>query len=225
MTIQNFDDFTTALLEAGFSMGGGNSEGVYSVSGQYDACIVYHTGNPETDPWEWRMRVMEERDDIAYAKLFFRKSGWITKEWYPCFLAARRGGRTFDEEYRSGAISYEAKRIYECVRVNEVLPVHLIKQLAGFGREDKSRFDRALIDLQMKMYLTMCGRQQKTSLAGKDYGWFSTTFTTTENFFGGSVFTQAAQITEQEAVERITARIFRLNPDAQPKKIEKFIRG
>ena len=31
--------------------------------------------DPETDPWEWRIRVLDERDDIAYAKLFYKKSG------------------------------------------------------------------------------------------------------------------------------------------------------
>ena len=30
MSIQNYDDFIAALLKAGFSMGGGNSEGIYA---------------------------------------------------------------------------------------------------------------------------------------------------------------------------------------------------
>ena len=31
MIIKNYNDFVSALLEAGFSMGGGNSEGVFSI--------------------------------------------------------------------------------------------------------------------------------------------------------------------------------------------------
>ena len=61
------------------------------------------------------MRVLDERGDIAYAKLFFKKSGYIIKEWYPYFLAARRGGNTFDEAYKDGTISHLAKRIYDVV--------------------------------------------------------------------------------------------------------------
>lgn len=30
----------------------------------YDTPVRWHTGDPETDPWEWRIRVLDERDDI-----------------------------------------------------------------------------------------------------------------------------------------------------------------
>lgn len=80
--IKNFEDFCNELLHSGFSLGGGNAKGVYAVI-DYDWQTVlpddnpvrWHTGNPETDPWEWRMRVLEERSDIAYSKLFFNASG------------------------------------------------------------------------------------------------------------------------------------------------------
>ena len=45
------------------------------------------------------MRVLDERNDIADTTLFFKKSGFITKEWYPYFLSAERffGGAVFEE--------------------------------------------------------------------------------------------------------------------------------
>jgi hypothetical protein len=230
--IRNYNDFVTTLLEAGFSLGGGNNEGIYSIISwdwnqppPYDTPVRWHTGDKETDPWEWRMRVLEERRDIAYAKLFFKKSGYITKEWYPYFLAVRRGGRSFDQAYGNGANSHEAKRIYDAIREHGTLPLHAIKENAGFAREDKSAFDRALVELQMKLYITMCGRQQKTSQKGEEYGWSSTVFTLTEEFFGEGGFQAAAIISEQEAVEKITTQVLRLNPQAEQKKILKFIRG
>ncbi|MCA5960928.1 hypothetical protein LC724_11655 [Blautia sp. RD014234] len=93
--IRSYEDFTEVLLEAGFSMGGGSSEGIYSIINwewdkepPYETPVRWHTGDRETDPWEWRMRVLDERDDIAYAKCFFKKSGYITRQWYPCFSPA-----------------------------------------------------------------------------------------------------------------------------------------
>jgi len=205
--IQNFNDFVTSLLDAGFSMGGGNSEGVFAVvswswneAPPYDTPVRWHTGNPETDPWEWRIRVLEERDDIAYAKLFFKKSGYITKEWYPYFLAVRRGGRTFFDEYEDGKMSHFAKRIYDVIVEYETVPLHAIKQIGGFSKEDSSRFDSALIELQMKMYVTMCGKQQKISKKGEEYGWSSTVFCTAERFFGNDIFETAEKINEQAAM-------------------------
>ena len=231
--IKNYDDFVRELLMAGFSLaGGGNDEGVFELikhgwnEDPKDSPLRWHTGNPETNPWEWRMRVLDERDDIAYAKVFFKKTGYITKEWYPYFLAARRGEyAVFDDEYYDGKVSHFAKRIYDVVSQNESLPVHIIKQLAGFTREEKSAFDRALTELQMKMYITMCGCQQKNTQMGIEYGWSSTVFCTTEKFFGNDVFEQAAKIDEDEAAEKITERVFLLNPSAQEKKIIQFIKG
>ena len=229
--IRNYNDFIAALLKAGFSGAiGGKDDGVFGLfrygwGAEEETGIHWHTGDPDTDPWQWRMRVLSERNDIAYSKVFFKKAGYITKEWYPYFLAARRGGKTFEEEYYNGNISRFAKRIYDAVSENERLPVDEIKRIAGFSREDKSKFDNALTELQMKMYLTMCGLQQKISLKGEEYGWSSMVFCTTELFWGEDIFDKAANIGDGEAVEAITERIYKLNPSAIEKKIEKFIKG
>lgn len=230
--IYNYHDFIEELLQAGFSMGGGNAEGIYAVvpwnwneKPAYDTPVRWHTEDLDTDPWEWRMRVLNERNDIAYAKLFFRKSGYITKEFYPYFLAVRRGEKTLDEEYEKGMISHYAKKIYRIILEHGTLPLHAIKQIGGFSKEDKSKFDRAMTELQMKMYLTMCGKQQKLSQKGEEYGWSSTVFCTVEDFFGKETVELAAKIEKQEAAARITEQIYLLNPEAQEKKILKFIEG
>ena len=231
MPLNNYDDFVRILLKAGFSVGSGNADGIYAavpfnwLNEPQDSQVRWHTGNPDTDPWEWRIRVLKERDDIAYSKVFFRKSGYITKEWYPYFLAVRRSGKVFAEEYRSGAISHFAKRIYEVVNETGKVPFHEIKQLGGFLREDKSRFESALVELQMKLYITICGIRQKTSQNGEGYGWPATVFCITENFWGCEVFDRASSIKPKEAEEAIAERILELNPDADRKKMLRFMRG
>lgn len=212
-------------------MGGGNSEGIFSIIlwswnevPPYETPVTWHTGDPETDPWEWRMRVLDERNDIAYGKVFVKKSGYITKEWAPMFIAARRGNRSFEEEYENGVISHYAKRIYEVIEEYGTLPLHAIKQLAGFDKNEKSQFDRALVELQMKMFLTMCGRQQKISKKGEEYGWSSTVFCTTRDFWGEEVFNQAAKMDREQAISKITEQILILNPEAEHKKIMRFIK-
>lgn len=232
MEIHNYKEFTDALLEVGFCMGGGNSSGIFSLTPwdynqlpPYETPVRWHTGDAETDPWEWRMRVLDERNDIAYAKLFFKKSGYITKEWYPYFLKIRRNGISFEEKYGEGTASHDAKRIYEVLEKHDALPVHILKQLAGYSGEDKAKFDRGLVELQTGMFITMCGRQQKRSMRGEEYGWASTVFCTTEHFFGDDVFEAADRIRETEAVEKITAQVYKLNPAAEHKKIIKFMRG
>jgi len=229
--ITDYNSFVDTLLNAGFSMGGGNSEGIYSIinwgwneAPPYETPIAWHTGNPDIDPWEWRMRVVEERDDIAYGKLFFKKSGFITREWYPYFLAARRNS-SFKDVYASGTISHDAKRVYDIVAQNDATPSHVIKQAAGYSKESKAAFERALVELQMKMFITVCGRQIKITKAGTEDPMPASMFCTTEEFWGSDVFKQAEQISTTDAIDRITAQVLKLNPDAQTKKIMKLIKG
>jgi hypothetical protein len=229
MELGNFRDFVKILLTSGFSIGGGNDEGIYAIV-DYDwlnvppeTPIVWHTGDPETDPWEWRIRVLNERDDIAYSKCFFKKAGYITQEFYPYFLALRRGGRNFDDAYGDGLISSHAKRIYNTVREYGKLPLHEIKALGGFGRDEKSRFDSALTELQMRLYLTVCGTHRKTNRYGEEYGWNITLLCTTERFWENTdVFDRAAKLGEAEAYAAIRERVLKLRADAEEKKIRKF---
>ena len=143
----------------------------------------------------------------------------------PYFLAARRGGETLEDAWQDGRISRPAKLIYDTVGDHGALPLHAIKGLAGFGREEKSQFDQALVQMQMGMYLTLCGRQQKISPKGGAYGWSSTVFCTTELFWGQDVFDSASKLDREEAIRAITQRVYQLNPAASLKKIQKFIAG
>lgn len=230
--MQNYDDFLKSLSAAGFSMGGGNSEGIYSLvcwdwneTPPYPTPVAWHTGDRETDPWEWRMRVLDEGKEIAYGKFFFKKSGYITKEWFPFFLACRRGGKTALQAYEASTLSKTAKIIYDLIEEYETLPLHGIKALGSFGKEQKSAFGRALVELQMSLYITMCGKQQKLSQKGEFYGWASTMFCKTETFWDESVFNRVKSITAKEAEEKIKAQVLKLNPNGIEKKIKKFIYG
>lgn len=231
-TIRCYEDFVDTLIEVGFSMSGGSNEGIFSVipwswneTPPYDTPVAWHTGDHETDPWEWRIRVLDERTDIAYSKVFFRKGGFITREWAPYFLAIRRENRTLQEAYEDGLISYLAKQIYTIIAQNEPLPLHAVKKLMGIKKEDVSKFDRAVIELQMRLYITMCGTQQRVSGKGELYGWSATVFCTTETFWGEDVFAKAEQIAKADALKTVRAQILKVNPDADEKKMLRFMEG
>lgn len=223
--IHNFSDFINGLERAGFCMGAENGEGIFTLCDYFGPEIAWHVEKPDIDPWEWRMRVLHERDDIAYGKFFFKKSGYIMKEWYPYFYAVRRGTRQLSEEYEKGLVSRFAKQIYDLIEEHKELPLHLIKQYVGFGKEDKSRFDRALVELQTGCYITMCGQARKQSGKGEEYGWSATVFCLADEFFDRSVIEKARQLSYEEAYLAIEARIKQLNPQADEKKIKRFITG
>ena len=228
--VRDFDDFCKELLACGFSMGGGNSKGIYAIvpydwktQGAIETPVKWHTGDADTDPWEWRMRVLEERDDISYGKVFFKTSGFITKEWYPYFYAVRRKGESFAEAYENGTISNMAKRIYEIVSEDE-MAVHEIKRAGCFLREDNASFERAITELQTRMFITISGSAQKINRNGETYGWSSMVFTTAEKFWERRGLL-LQDLDPDESFEKIREQILCLNPEAKQRKIEKFVRG
>lgn len=223
--ICNFQDFTEALRQAGMSIGGENGENVFTLCDYFGSGVAWHTEDMDTDPWEWRMRVLGECSDIAYGKFFFKKSGYITKEWFPYFYAVRRKGLMLDEEYAEGSVSRTAVRIYKLIEEYKELPLHLMKQYGGFTKEDKTGFDRAITELQMKFYITMCGRAAKVSGKGTQFGWSSTVFCRTEDFFGPEVIKFADSLDREEAYRQIEEKIYELNPGAKPSRVRKFILG
>lgn len=228
--IRIFEDFCQELNSCGFSMGGGNAKEIFALidfdwqtQDALDTPVRWHCGDLEVDPWEWRMRVLEERDDIAYAKVFFKTSGFITKEWYPFFYTIRRQGETLQDAYEDDKISRTAKRIYDIVSEGHVA-LHEIKTLGHFHKEDKGSFDRALIELQMGMYITMTGRRQKRNRFGTEYGWNSTVFTTVENYWSERRYS-IPELDATECYEKIRQQILRLKPAAEQRTIRKFITG
>lgn len=225
MLINNYNDFVSELLRCGFTIAGPNDEGVFSLSTQFSNNICWHTELPDTDPWEWRMRILNERTDIAYSKLFFNKSGYITKEWYPYFLAVRRQNKTLKEDYFDGNISSSAKKIYGIIESQGALPAHILKKMYGINKENKSSFERGLLELMKKLYITICGNSQKLAKNGNIYGWSSTVYCRSEEFFQNNVFETAAKLKSDEAYDIIEKRILMLNPHADHKKITKFIMG
>lgn len=224
-TIHGFSDFCRELRKSGFAVGGGNAEGIFTLCDYFGENIIGHTENPETDPWEWRIRALRECGDLAYGKLFFRKGGWITKEWYPSFLAVRREGITFQELYEEGRVSNLEKRIYQAAEEGGQVSLHDLKIRVGCAKSEASKFETALTGLQMKMLLTICGETSKLSRAGLPFGWPVTTFCTVERFFGAEVFEESKNIAKDDAAAAIEARIRELNPGADAKAIRKFIFG
>ena len=222
--INNYYDFVKTIKVLGFAPMD-NKNGIYSIQSFFTDNIKWWTGDKDVDPWCFRHRVLNEKEDIAYAKLFSKKTGYIHKAWYPYFFAIRRGENELYQEYVNGNIILEAKLIYDLIKEHKKLALHKIKEYCRVTKENKSRFDRALVLLQMKMYITICGGEQRISKVGLPYGDFANVFCLVEDFFDHDVFEAAHQIKNEEAVEKIKSHILKYSPEASDKNIKKFIFG
>jgi len=220
--INSFDDFTNEMYKIGFCLSGNNGEGIFSLENCYSEEIEYHTGDLELDPWEWRHRAVEETDDIFYGKVFYNKSGWITREWLSDFINVRRRGNTIDELYFDGLISQLDKSVYEYIQDRK--KVSLIDILSTFGRENKNKIVKSLTNLQMKILITMCGETRKISKHGIPYGWPVTIFSTVEERCQNTLIDDINSIDPETSYQRISDHIKTLNPLAEDKRIKSFIK-
>lgn len=181
----------------------------------------WHTGLP-SDPWSWRVNIEKDRK-AAYAKLFDKKPGFISLEWYPKFLAARRKGRTFSGLYSEGLISNYAKQIYDLFDGQNILAAHEIKSLVGFTKDLNSKYESAMCELQMGMFITGKGTKQKISAKGEPYGWPSAAYTTVETWAGNELIEASYSIRPKDAMDEIIQRIEEVTPNAETKKMKRFL--
>ncbi len=231
MEIRCFDDFCAELARCGFCLGAGGGRGIFALLPGWDeepapgSPIRWFTGEAETDPWAWRVRALEERRDIAYGKFFFGVSGYIHAGWFPDFYAVRRGGETMEEAYGRGAVSRLAKDLYEAIGEAGVIQVHALRMRVCPGKGQNAAFERAVGDLQARLFVTPAGFWQKVSREGVPYGWNGTAYTTVERFWQERGLDLSDAPEPKAAAEAIRAQVLRLNPGAREKDIRKFIYG
>ena len=221
--ISEYKEFVTIVEDVGFMPFSKNCINFLSLDG--DSGLTYpeqwHTDLP-SDPWPWRVKI-EGEHKAAYAKLFDKKPGFISLEWYPKFLAARRGGRSFKEMFSDGLLSSYSRQIYKLFDTNSILATHEIKSLCGFTKETNCKYQSAMIELQMGMFITTNGMTYKTgTTTGEPYGWPATAYSTVEMWAGEELTEQGCLIEPQDAMDEILIRIAEITTESDYKKIKRF---
>ena len=217
--IIEYSDFATIVEDVGFMPLSNNRIGFINLDILTES-KQWHTDLP-SDPWPWRMKI-ESDHKAAYAKLFDKKPGFISLEWYPKFLAARRDGRSFSRMYSEGLMSNYAKRIYDLFKEHEILAAHEIKALGGFTKETNAKYESAMSELQMAMFITVNGSKQKISSKGEPYGWPSTAYSTVETWAGEEIMDEANSILAEDAQDEILQRIKEFAPEPPKARLKAF---
>lgn len=218
--ITYYEEFVSILEDVGFMPLSTNTIGFINLSDLTES-QQWHTDLP-SDPWKWRVKI-EQEGKGAYAKLFNKKPAFISLEWYPKFIAARRKGRSLSEMYSEGLISSYGKQIYQMFDDREILAAHEIKSLGGFTKESNSKYEAAMNELQMNMFITANGTKLKISSKGEAYGWPSAAYSTVETWAGEDIMLEANSMKPQKAIEEISLRVKDMLPNVDNKKINRFL--
>ena len=174
-------------------------------------------------PWEWRMEATR-RGVVAYGKLFSKKAGLVSREWYPDLANYRRNGYEFDSRYEEGLASYREKCVMDVLlREGPTLSKDL-KRLAGFGGDGLKGFDTVMTSLQMQTYVTVHSFEYAHDKYGKPYGWGIARYAVTEDVLGAEVTQGAYGCSPEESRAKIVQHLGMLCPDASDDDLERLIR-
>lgn len=190
------------------------------------------TGIIKEDPWEWR-EVIARSHEVAYGKFFNKKAGFISKEWLPYFVNARRNGYDFDAKWEDGLANRREKNIMDFYmeedkngdiiwKTDEILSTDL-KKKAGFGKQGSKNYPGIITGLQMELYLVTADFRRRINRKGEAYGMAVSIMLPPESVWGYDFVTSAYGENPSESWQRIYDRVMGLYPDSDEKFIIQLI--
>lgn len=163
----------------------------------------WHTGDPETDPWQWKDRAAEEKE-LAFGCILGGYKGFISRQLYPLFYSACSPADSMEERYDSGELSQTVWELYRLFADGTVLSTAEVRKLLGVTQKSGAgRVDSALKGLQKEFIITVCGNKRKLSLDGLEYGWPANTYCLVENWMPADWLANTEKIDPAEARRRI----------------------
>ncbi len=132
---------------------------------------LWHTGDPETDPWQWKDRAAEEKK-LAFGCLLGGGKGFISKRLYPVFYAACHPRRSLEDQWYSGNLKPVYWKLWRLFDQKERLTTDEIRRGLGVSHSrGASRADEAVAELERTFFITNAGNRRKINQAGLPYGW------------------------------------------------------
>ncbi len=185
--------------------------------------------------WEWKSPIIANWQ-AAYGKFFGGKAGYVSLEWLPDFINARRRAHPLS------ALGPDAKHILQVLRQHESLLSKQLKLASGFtlsrkrlkldvdghavvDRRNGTSFDATIAQLQMGTWVCIAAFEYQISKAGQPYGWGVARYCTPEAMYPAMADYKSlvAGRTPKQSRQRILAHIASLFPQATARQLEKVI--
>jgi hypothetical protein len=132
----------------------------HAIAGRIRAVPMEHDDPDISRCWGWKDDALDKRW-WYYGKLLRRRATLVSPAYLPCFYALSENYGALDDyqqEYADGRMTAEAKAVYEAIlRHGPLDTVRLRREARLSARSAKSRFDRALNDLQVGLKVLPVG--------------------------------------------------------------------
>ena len=121
---------------------------------------IHHDDHALGLAWHWKDD-LPSRGLVYYGKMLRKKPTFVSLDLLPYFYALSDNYGELDDyltEYEDGKLSDEARRVYEALLTHGALPTSHLRLEAGLaGKSNASRFNRALVELQVGLKIVKTG--------------------------------------------------------------------
>jgi hypothetical protein len=165
--LTSYQDFIDQVNELGFLPMSGLAPGLPSL-GDLTPGGNWHTGDPDTDPWQWKDRAAREKK-LAYGCILNGQKGFVASNLYAAFYTAFHPPEPMPVRYSEGLVdrtTWLLWNLFEKQGAVNTFEAH--RMVEG---NSSSRIDSRLQALQAAYYITGSGNARKVSRAGQEYGW------------------------------------------------------
>jgi hypothetical protein len=132
----------------------------HAIAGRVRPVPMEHDDPDISKCWGWKDHSLDKKW-WYYGKLLRRRATLVSLEMLPYFYALSENFgdlRDYVQEYEDGLMTAEAKAIYEAILENGPLDTVRLRREARMSAESaKSRFDRALVELQVGLKVLPIG--------------------------------------------------------------------
>lgn len=197
-------------------------------------------------PWEWKGPVLRN-GNCAYGKLFRKKAGFVSMEWFPELVNYRRS--LYQYKLKEDPSQNMDRLVYNTVVKHESLLSKEIKALCGYQKKpvrksanpfdsceppivkslktgDKAKkegFDTVITRLQMGTWLVVADFEYLYNKQGEPYGWGIARYVTPEALFGKDMLLATNKRSPEESKQRLTEYLIQLLPQATNTQILNMI--
>lgn len=201
--LKTYEEFIARVNDLGFFSFSGRFTDGFPMLQMETKEEQWHTGDPETDPWQWKDRAAEEKK-LAFGCILGGYKGFISQNLYPLFYAACSPSETIEERYENGELSKSVWQLYSLFTGGAVLSTADIRKALGVTQKSGAgRVDTALKLLQKEFVITVCGNRRKVSFEGLEYGWPANTYCRVEEWAPADWLQGAEKLNSLEARRRI----------------------
>jgi hypothetical protein len=176
----------------------------HATCGMRDPVMPRHTHHDPGISFVWEMKnILPAEGKIYYGKLLRQRPMMVSLEYFPSFFAlSKRNGqkKEFEKEFSGGRLTRTARDIMEALTDSSPQTTKGLKLATGHHlRGERVRFDRAMAELQEKMFLVKVAEL---------YDPFTFVWAPLRDIFPAEI-RKARRLSPEEARARILERYFR----------------